>query len=103
MQETEGPLTFFIFLWNLAHFAASAGDMVHHRTLFLGAARHSPGRKRPRSKGSTTVHGRDCLTLGRSFPDSSLSQLLPVPLHPAAKSGALLKWRCLAGLMRTLC
>lgn len=87
VQETLGPPTFLIFRWNLEHFADSAFEMVHHRTLLLGAATHSPGREKPRSQGLSTAHGRHNLTLWQGFLDSSISLLLPFPLHSVPKSG----------------
>ena len=87
VQETLGPPTFLIFRWNLEHFADSAFEMVHHRTLLLGVATHSPGREKPRSQGLSTAHGRHHLTLWQGFLDSSMSLLLPFPLHSVPKSG----------------
>ena len=72
-------LVLLIFDCHWRHFEYSAVDMTHHRTPFLGAARHSPGRKRTGNEGSPTADGRDGLILGERCPS------LPAP--SVARSG----------------
>lgn len=67
-QVIEGAPSFFILHCHRRHLNHSGWEMVHHRTFFLGAARHSPGRKRPKSEGSITVRRRDGLALSSRGP-----------------------------------